>query len=93
MLGENGEYFKLGSLGGDTETEEHVRARERREAIGELDREVREQNRAAAERASRAAGKKPEKPEKGRCCGRVSDTTQGTWILVNWADSRLNGSR
>ena len=64
MLGENGEYFKLGSLGGDTETEEHVRARERREAIRELDREVREQNRAAAERASRAAGKKPEKPEK-----------------------------
>ena len=51
-------YFKLGSLGGDTETEEHVRARERREAIRELDREVREQNRAAAERASRGGGEK-----------------------------------
>ena len=70
MLGENGEYFKLGSLGGDTETEEHVRARGRREAIRELDREVREQNRAAAERARRGRlGKTGEAGEGGAAEG------------------------
>ena len=44
MLGENGKYLMLGSLGVDTDTEEHRKARARAEAIKEFDRQAREQN-------------------------------------------------
>ena len=52
MLGEDGGYYKLGSLGGDLDTEAQRAAREKREAIKELDRINREQNRLAAERSA-----------------------------------------
>lgn len=58
MLGEGGAYYKLGSLGGDLDTEAQRAAREKREAIKELDRVNREQNRLAAERSNASLAKK-----------------------------------
>ena len=58
MLGEDGGYLKLGSLGGDLDTEAQRVARERREAVKELDRINREQNRLAAERSAANLAKK-----------------------------------
>jgi hypothetical protein len=63
MLGEHGGYYKLGSLGGDLDTDEQIEARERREVIKELDRVNREQNRLAGERSQLVLAKKGvEKP-------------------------------
>ena len=69
MLGDDGKYYKLGSLGKDLDTEEQIMARERREAIKEHDRVIREQNRLAAERSAdilRRKGIAPPKPEQSR---------------------------
>ena len=69
MLGDDGQYYKLGSLGKDLDTEEQIMARERREAIKEHDRVIREQNRLAAERSAdilRRKGIAPPKPEQSR---------------------------
>lgn len=59
MLGENGKYLMLGSLGVDTDTDEHRKARARAEAIKEFDRLAREQNRIQAEKAKVKKSKQP----------------------------------
>ena len=59
MLGENGKYLMLGSLGVDTDTEEHRKARARAEAIKEFDRQAREQNKIQAEKARAKKAKQP----------------------------------
>ena len=59
MLGENGKYLMLGSLGVDTDTEEHRKARAKAEAIKEFDRQAREQNKIQAEKARAKKAKQP----------------------------------
>ena len=44
VLGQDGTYWTQGSLGGTVDSEEQIRAREKREAIKEMDRQVRAEN-------------------------------------------------
>lgn len=56
VMGADGEYWKLGKLGPDLDSEELLRAKEKKQAIKEMDRVVRETNRRAAAAAAAAGG-------------------------------------
>ena len=56
VMGADGEYWKLGKLGPDLDTDELLRAKEKKEAIKEMDRIVRDKNRRAAAAAAAGGG-------------------------------------
>ena len=91
MLGEGGAYYKLGSLGGDLDTEAQRAAREKREAIKELDRVNREQNRLAAERSNANMAKKRGKPPRGADGGAANRLEKGFLSHVGDRDPRNPG--
>lgn len=91
MLGEGGAYYKLGSLGGDLDTEAQRAAREKREAIKELDRVNREQNRLAAERSNANMAKKRGIPPRGADGGAANRLEKGFLSHVGDRDPRNPG--
>jgi hypothetical protein len=55
VMGADGEYWKLGKLGPDLDSEQLLRAKEKKDAIKEMDRIVRDKNRRAAAVAAAAS--------------------------------------